>query len=185
VSISGTPSASWVGYGLDQTNAGIAIITAVDIVHNTLTVDFVNSTTPNALIAWVNGAANVDVPIPINYQQAPMTGGFPHYLKSWGRVNFWFNGGNFQQILANFTSDIDGQAYPMLPIETGGYGFGPFGSGPYGGSYNFPQKIQTLVPVAQAQACWIMPQLTLAFPQTRFSCLGVTASYEILSDVSG
>ena len=151
----------------------------------TLTLDLVNSSTPGTVIPWASTTAAVDVPIPINYQQAPMTGGFPHYLKSWGRVNFWFNGGNFQQIQANFTSDIDGQAYPMMAIATGGYGFGPFGGGPYGGSYNFPQKIQTLVPVAQAQACWIMPQLTLAFPQTRFSCLGVTASYEILSDVSG
>ena len=188
VSISGTPSASWVGYGLDQTIASVpyvAIITAVDVVHNTVTVDLVNSSTPGTVIPWANTTAAVDVPIPITYQQAPMTGGFPHYLKSWGRVNFWFNGGNFQQIQANVTTDVSGTAYPLVAIATGGYGFTPYGPGPYGGSYNFPQKIQTLVPAAQAEACWLMPQLQLSFPRTRFSCLGVTASYEITSDVSG
>ena len=188
VSLSGTPSVSWVGYGLDQTILSVpyvAIITAVNVGAKTVTVDLVNSSTPNTVIPWANGAAAVDVPIPINYQQAPLTGGFPHYLKSWGRVNFWFNGGNFQQIQANFTTDVSGTAYPLVAIQTGGYGFTPYGTGPYGGSYNFPQKIQTLVPSAQAEACWLMPQLILSFPRTRFSCLGVTASYEITSDVSG
>jgi hypothetical protein len=185
VSISATPSASWVGYGLDQTNAGVAIITAVDTVNKKLTVDFVNSSTPNILIPWVNGAANVDVPISFNLQYAPLTGGFPHYLKNWGRVNFWFNGGNFQQITAGFTSDIAGITEALSAIITGGYGFGPYGSGPYGGSFNFPQTIQTLAPISQGLARWIMPQLTIAFPGARVSCLGVTATYEIVSDVSG
>jgi hypothetical protein len=188
VSISGTPSASWVGYGLDQTIASVpyvAIITAIDAVHNTVTVDLVNSSTPGTVIPWASTTAAVDVPIPINYQQAPLTGGFPHYLKSWGRVNFWFNGGNFTQITAGFTSDVSGVLENLSAIMTGGYGFTPYGSGPYGGSFNFPQRIQTLVPAQNAQAMWIMPSLSLSFPRARFSCLGVTASYEIESDVSG
>jgi hypothetical protein len=188
VSLSGTPSASWVGYGLDQTIASVpyvAIIDSVDTVHNTVTVDLVNSSTPNTLIPWANAAATVDVPIPINYQQAPLTGGFPHYLKSWSRVNFWFNGGNFTQITAGFTSDVSGVLQNLSAIMTGGYGFTPFGPGPYGGSFNFPQRIQTLVPTQNAEAMWIMPSLSLSFPRARFSCLGVTATYDIVSDVSG
>jgi hypothetical protein len=47
----------------------------------------------------------------------------------------------------------------------------------------FPLPIQTIAPVGQAR--WVMPQLQLSFPRAQFSCLGVTASYEILSDVSG
>ena len=72
----------------------------------------------------------------------------------------------------------------MTPI-IGLYGLGPYGGLPYGGSYNLPQKIQTLVPTDQSQACWIMPSLSLAFPGARFSCLGVTATYDIVSDVTG
>ena len=188
VSISGTPSASWVGYGLDQTIASVpyvAIITAVNVGSKTLTVDLVNSSTPGTVIPWASTTAAVDVPIPVNYQQAPLTGGFPHYLKSWGRCNFWFNGGNFTQITAGFTSDVSGVLENLSAIMTGGYGFTPYGTGPYGGSFNFPQRIQTLVPAQNAQAMWIMPQLQLSFPRARFSCLGVTASYEIESDVSG
>lgn len=185
VSLSSTPSTSWVGYGLDQTNAGIAIITAVDTVGNTVTVDLVNSTTPNFLLPWTAGAAFIDVPIPVTLVYAPVTGGFVHYMKNWTRVNFWFNGGNFQIITAGFTSDISGPTESLSAILTGGYGFGPFGGGPYGGTSNYPQSIQTLVPVPNGQSRWIQPTLNLSFPQTRLSCLGVTVSYDIISDVSG
>lgn len=185
ISLASTPSTSWVGYGLDQTNAGIAIITGVNTSAKTITVDLFNSTTPNVKIAWQNGAAMVDVPIPITLIYAPMTAGFPHYLKDWGRVNFWFNGGNFQVIQCSFISDIQGTTQYLVSIPTGGYGFGPFGGGPYGGQANYPQAIQTLVPTDVAKAKWIQPVIALSFPQARLSCLGVTASYEIVSDVSG
>lgn len=185
VSISVQPDASWIGYGFDQTNAGIAIITAVNTVSNTVTVDFTNSSTPNILIPWVNGAANIDVPIPMNLIYCPMTGGYPHYLKDWTRVNFWFNGGNFQIITAGFITDIQGTTQYLSAISTFGYGFGPFDAGPYGGSANYPQSIQTLVPTDVSKARWVQPTLALSFPQTRLSCLGVTASYEVISDVSG
>jgi hypothetical protein len=185
ITISTTPLASWVGYGLDQTNAGIAIITAVDTVNNILTVDLFNSTTPNAVISWTNGDAFVDVPIPITYVSAPLTAGFPHYFKSWTRVDFWFNGGNFQLITAGFVSNIQGPSQYLQAIPTGGYGFGPFGGGPYGGAANYPQFIQTLVPIDCSQANWIQPTLSLSFPQARLSFLGMTATYDIVSDVSG
>lgn len=185
ISILETPKNAWIGYGLDQTNVGIAIITAVDIGGGTITVDLVNSTTPNQAIPWVLGAANIDVPIPVALVYAPQSAGFPHYLKDWTRVNFWFNGGNFQLITAGFISDLVGPTQYLSNIVTTGYGFGPFGGGPFGGTATYPQCIQTLVPTTVAKARWIQPTLSLSFPQALFSCLGVTASYEIVSDVSG
>lgn len=185
ISISATPDDSWIGYGLDQTDAGISIITAVNGPDKTVTVSFLNSSTPNILIPWVVGASNIDVPIPINLIYCPMTGGFPHSLKDWTRVNFWFNGGNFQLITAGFISDIQGTTQYLSAVATFGYGFGPFGSGPYGGNANYPQAIQTLVPTDVSKAKWVQPTLQLSFPQSRLSCLGVTASYETISDVSG
>ena len=187
VSLSGVPSVSWIGYGLDQTSAGIAIITAVDTVGNTVTVDLFNSTNPNVKLPWANGAANIDVPIPINLIYAPMTAGFPHYVKDWGRVNFWFNGGNFQSITIGFISDISQTGANTFPVATvsSGYGFGPYGSGPFGWTVNYPQTVQTLVPSDTAKARWIQPTLYLSFPTARLSCLGVSASYEMVSDVSG
>lgn len=188
ITLSSTPLAAWVGYALDQNNAGIATITAVDTIANTVTVDITQSTTPTVLIPWAAGAANIDVPIPFTLIYAPLTAGFPHYMKNWGRINFWFNAGNFNLINIGFYSDIQVAAEPVsqaLAILTGGYGLLPYGSGPYGGGPNFPQAVQTLVPVDYSLARWIQPSLTGAFPQVRLSCLGVTASYEIASDVSG
>ena len=190
VSLSGVPSASWVGYGLSQTVLGstyTAIIDSVDTIHNTVTVDLQNSSQPGLAVSWANAAATVQTTIPVALTYAPITGGFPHYMKSWTRVDFWFNGGNFPLINTAFTTDVTGTGITntiMTPI-IGVFGFGPYGGLPYSGSYNLPQKIQTLVPTDQAQACWIMPTLEVAFPGARFSCLGVTATYDITSDVTG
>lgn len=184
ITLANTPESDWVGDGLDQTDAGIAIITAVDTVNKTLTVDLLNSTTPNVKIAWVAGAATVDVPIPISLLYAPITAGFPHLLKSWTRCNFYFNSGNFQVIQCGFFTDIQGTlTQNLVSIPTGGYGFGPFGGGSYGGQVNYPLSIQTLIPADAAWSRWIQPLLQLSFPQARLSCLGVTLSYDIESDV--
>jgi hypothetical protein len=187
ISISSTPDTSWVGYALDQTSGGISIITAIDAAANTVTVDIFNSTTPNVKIPWVNGAANIDVPIPITAVYAPITAGFPHYLKDWGRVDFWFNGGNFQSITLGFITNVQPSPTQQVSaiLSSSGYGFGPYGSGPFGGTSNYPQFIQTLAPTESSKAGWIQPTLYLSFPQTRLSLLGVSASYEIISDVSG
>ena len=190
VSISGTPLSSWVGYGLDQVINGIhqvAIITAVNTGSKTVTVDLINSTSPGAKIPWINGSANVDVPIPINYMQCPITAGFPHYVKSWSRIKFWFNYGNFQQIISNILTDMNYAVTQTLAMQQlgGGYGWDPFGGSPYGGSFNSLSSVQTLVPTDNSLAHLIIPQLQLSFPYARFSCLGVTASYEIVSDVAG
>lgn len=187
VSISSTPLVSWIGYGLDQANAGIAIITAVDVIGNTLTVDLNNSTTPGDPIPWVAGAATIDVPIPLALVYAPLTAGFPHYQKDWGRINYWFNGGNFELIQIGFTTDVNvaGLPFNIQASEASGFGLGPYGPGPYGGTSNYPQSIQSLLPPGYTQARWVECGIFLSFPQARLSCLGITASYEIISDVQG
>ena len=179
---------NFVGMGVAQTVSGnlyVAIITAFDAVANTVTVSITNSTQPGTLIPWANASALIEVPISILWTLAPVTGGFPHYMKSWTRADFWFNAGNFPQISGAFTTDVQGIQSNLSAIETGGFGFGPYGPGPFGGNFNFPQKIQTLIPTDQAMAFWIIPTLAMSFPGARFSCLGMTASYDIVSDVSG
>lgn len=195
VSISATPLTSWVGYGLEQASIGTAIILSVDTVANTLTVDLNNSTQSqnpslktNQALPWVVGAAQVEVPISVALTVVPQTAGFPHFMKDWGRVNFWFNAGGFNQILASWQTDLTGFQGPSQEIyanSSSNYGFGPFGSGPYGGAFNFPQAIQTLVPTDIAKSRWVMPSLTIAFPGCRLSYLGVTLSYDIISDEAG
>lgn len=195
VSISTTPLTSWVGCGLEQDNVGVAIILAVDIVNNTLTVDIDNSTQAqnpilgtNEALLWVVGAAQVEVPIPLALTVCPQTAGFPHFMKDWGRVNFWFNSQNFNKINASWQTDLAGFQSPTQAIysnSASNFGFGPYGSGPYGGQYNFPQAIQTLVPTDIAKSRWVMPSLSVAFPGCRLSYLGVTLSYDIISDEAG
>lgn len=187
VSLSSTPLTAWIGYGLDQTNAGIAIITAVDTVHNTVTVSLQLSTTPNSAIPWVAGAATIDVPIPGALTYCPITAGFAHYMKNWSRINYWINNGNLALINVGFISDITGPGITQyLQANTiGAYGFGPYGPNPYGGSYNFPQAIQTLVTTNESFSHWIEPVITISFPQVRLSCLGVSITYDIVADATG
>lgn len=178
--ITTTPSASWVGWGVTQTVLGTlytAIIVAVNVGAKTITIDLTNSTTPGTVIPW-NFLSNptIENPIPITLQYLPMTGNFPHYVKTWGRINFWFYAGNFQRITAGFTSDINGPTPVTEPIQANV----PANVSAAG----FAMPIQSLVPAANSMARWIMPELVIAFPRARLSCLGVTASYEIESDVT-
>lgn len=190
ISISTVPDATWVGYGLSQTVAGnlyTSIVTAVDVVANTITLSLQNSTQPGTVAPWAIAAAGIWVPIPVTVTQAPITGGFPHYLKSWTRVDLWFNIGNFPLVNTYYTTDVTstGILNTLLMPIIGLFGYGPYGGLPYGGTYNLPQKVQTLVPTDQALACWIMPTLNVSFPGARFTFLGSTATYDIVSDVSG
>jgi hypothetical protein len=192
---------TWVGWALEQnasTTGGIAIIKQVIVGGgpggaNQIVLDAQNSTTPGKPIAWQVGAYyNIDVPIPVTFTSAPITAGFPHYMKDWTRVNFWFNSGNFNYITLGFISDIQGpNTYPVIysvPAYANtvyAFGFGGFGSGPFSGTTNIPQAIQTLVPTDAAKAHWIQGLLAISFPYVRLSFLGITATYEIDSDVTG
>jgi hypothetical protein len=190
VSLSAIPAGLTVGWGLDQPVSGtptIAIINSIDLVAKTVTVDFKNSTTPGNKIAWLNGAAFVEVPIQITIISTPITAGFPHYLKDWTRFNFWFNSANFFQMQAGFVSDIQGAspyAAQLYSVTSYGFGSGVFSGGPFGGTTNTCQGLQTLVPVGLSKARWIEFYLSLGFPQSRFLFIGATVSYEIISDVS-
>lgn len=178
--ITTTPSASWVGWGLTQTVSGTlytAIILAVNAGAKTITVDLVNSTTPGTVIPWnFLTSPTVENPIPITLQYLPITGNFPHYMKTWGRIDFWFYAGNFQRITAGFTSDISGPT-PVTEIIQTNVSANASAAG-------FAMPIQSLIPANNSMARWIMPELVIAFPRARVSCLGVTVSYEIGSDVS-
>ena len=192
ISLSALPTGLTIGWGLEQvinTISYIAIITDFDITNKTVTVDIGDSTTPNVLIPWVNGSAFADIPIDVNFQSVPMTAGFPHYLKDWGRVNFWFNGANFQQATSGFVSDVQGSASPyavkLYTFTSYGFGYGNPSTTPFGGLVNTSNNVQTLVPTQMSKAKWIMALLSLSFPKANFLFIGFTASYEIISDVSG
>jgi hypothetical protein len=191
VSLASIPTGLVAGWGLEQTIDGIlyvAIITGFDAGASTVTVDFQNSTTPGTLIPWANGAAYVDVPIQINYTSAPITAGFPHFMKDWGRVNLWFNSGNFQQMITGFISDIEGTSpFPVTiqSIPTYGFGAGGFNQSPFGGKINTSQVVQTMVPNQLSKARWIEVLISLSFPKSHFLFLGSTLSYEIISDATG
>lgn len=190
VSLSSIPTGCQVGWGLEQTVAGvqyIAIITGVNLITKAVTVDFQNTNTPGVLVPWANGAAFVDVPIAIQYLSAPITAGFPHYLKDWGRVNYWFNNANFFQAEVGFLSDVQGSnpfSVYLYSIQTYGFGAGLFSAIPFGGVVSTSQGVQTMVPAMLAKARWIEAFLKIAFPQANLLFLGVTASYEIISDAS-
>lgn len=154
-------------------NAKYALITSVDTIGNTITISLQHSSTPGVQIAWVNAAAQIDVPIPTQIQLAPITGNFPHYTKTWGRINYWFNGGNFNQISYGFVADTTSPTITTnnLAVEY------PAASQ----SVSFPLAVQSITSPGLAR--WIEPVLQQSVPYCRLSFVGVTASYEIVSDV--
>lgn len=188
VTISGTPDADWVGYGLVQTNAGTAIITAIDVGAKTITVDIDDSTNPGEALVWTAGSVAIQVPIDLAVTHCPLTGGSPHMMKNWTRINFWFNSGNFNQIRVAYQTDVtglQGDFHDLYSAFANAYGYGPYGNGPYGALSNYPQAIQDMALGVGGQARWIMPSLELSFPGARFSYMGTTVSQDIISDVAG
>lgn len=186
------PLASWVGLAISQTNVGAATITVVNVAAKTVTVDVVKSSTPNSPLAWnttasqVGGAAQIQTPILLNYLQVPLTSGFPHFTKNFGRGDFWFNDSNAPFISAGFVTDTAGasQLQTLVGNPIGGYGAGPFGQGPFGTVATIPYAIQTLVPNGNG-ARWVTPFLSSYFPGVKLACLGFTATYEIVGDATG
>lgn len=180
-----SPLASYLGYYAEQIVSGttyVALVTAVNPGIQQVTVDLQNSSTPGVQIPWqtVSGTFRFEKPIPVKLQYTPITGNFPHYMKIWGRINYWFNSGNFVQITLGYISDVTTSLTSTLTRATG---FGAYNTGVYGTP--LPQPVQTLIPSSYAISRYLMPVLQLSFPRASLSCLGVTVSYEIEGDVSG
>lgn len=177
ITISTTPASTYIGSYLAQ-GSNSSQITAINTGAKTVTV--------TDTLTWSNAAAQVQVPISVALQWCPITASFPHFMKSWNRCNFWFSGGNFSNLTAGFTSDISGFSETVsLALQSNApWGQFQWGLQPWGGTTNFAQAIQTLVPGNKSWSRWIQPSLSSSIPFTNIAALGCTVSYDIISDVS-
>lgn len=168
---------SWVGSYLQQDTVGQSLITAVDSMNSTLTVE--------DTITWTAGAAQILEPIAIDVMWCPITGGYPHLMKNWTRCNFWFNGGTFTELTAGFISDIGSSAVTVdLSLRSdAAWGEFPWGEEPWGGETDFAQTIPTLVPRQQCMSHWLQPSVQSSTPYTQIQLLGCSITYDIVSDV--
>ena len=169
-----------VGQSLLQDNLD-SVITAVDLVGNTVTV--------TDLLSWTDGAATLVRPINQVIDSTPIHGGFPHYVKNWTRALFDFSQANFSTITATFHSNVSltTETVPISPQENSAL-WGEFawpglvGGEPWGGTTLLTQAIPTLVPRNKSYANWIQIGLNLNQALTNFNFLGSTATYDIVGD---
>lgn len=172
-----TVDATWVNNYLAQGGLQSKIV-SVNTVDNEVTVE-------DDFDDWEIDAATVIQPIPITVMWTPITTGTPHFTKNWTRANFWFAGGSFTELNAGFISDLSpyGEEVPMELGSNAPWGQFGWGIGPWGGTSDFSQTIQTLVPRNKAFSHWLQPYITSGTPYTNINLLGVSMTYDVVSDV--
>ena len=134
---------------------------------------------------WEMGDAQVLEPIEITIMWTPISAGVPHFMKNWTRANFWFAGGNFTDLKAGFISDLSpyGETVDMTLGSNAPWGQFGWGLAPWGGTSDFAQTIQTLVPRNKSLSHWLQPYITSSTPYTKIDLLGVSLTYDVVSDV--
>lgn len=137
------------------------------------------------LADWLLTDAQVLQPIPINVMWTPITAGAAHFMKNWTRANFWFAGGTFTALQAGFLSDISPytESVDMTLGSNAPWGLFGWGEGPWGGTSDFAQTIQTLVPRNKSLSHWLQPSVFSSVPYTKIDLLGISMSYDVVSDV--
>lgn len=170
-------SVQYLGAYLNQEDQ-YSIITAIDPLLNTVTVE-------DADIIWDNASCAILTPIPAEITWAPFTSNYPHFMKNYTRIKYWFKEGNFETVEATFVTDIspNAEGFTISLPEGEPWGSGPWGQFNWGGTSALSTTAPTLVPRQKALGHWIMPGLSLSFPYAKLACEGCTLTYDVVSDV--
>ena len=145
---------------------GQSIITAVIDIH-TITV------TDNDIV-WLDYAATIYTPIPVNVSYTPIGGNFA-WVKHFQDFEAFFREANFTDLKFGFASDLDTTVEyttltGLVPIPFGG---GGFGAGPFGGGGQIAQVVRTLVPRNLARAHWVVPSILHSEALSNFALTGI------------
>lgn len=174
----GTAQIGWtLGQGVTNGANGLtSVITGIS--GNTLTVTDTR--------AWTNGAAAIYAPITATITYAPLTCGYPTYIKRFQPVmQFVFSQANFNSVSVSFTTDFYTTIEPItLKPKTGGTGWGllPWGTGPWGVSTNALQTIPTMIPKNDQMGHWLNITVTLNQAFQNLALDGVTGFYDLVAE---
>jgi len=174
-----------VGYSLAQ-NVGSgavelsSVITAVDTVNKTVTVQ--------DLLNWYPlTAAGIYQPISSTITYAPLTCGYPNFIKRFSPVmQFVFSQSFFESVTVGFSTDFfpSLETVDIVPVFSGGWGAFPFGTLPFGVSGVPLQMINTYLTKNTTLAHWLNITVTMAQAFQNISLNGISGFYDILGERS-
>lgn len=137
-------------------------------------------------ISWSNSAASMYQPISASVTYAPLTCGYPTYIKRFQPVlQFIFSQANFNTATVSFTSDMypSSESVSISPKNNGaGWGVLPWGTFNWGTSAAALQPIPTIVPKNTIVAHWL--NITVALNQAfqNLALDGVTGFYDLVAE---
>ncbi len=169
------PSDIEVGYSIYQ-NSRKALITAIDVVTNTITVD-------KLFTGWNVASIKIVEPILVRIALNPITGNDPGTIKHFLESTFLFNTPNFNSITVGHNSNFD-LTYVKTDLSstsTGGFGENPFGLSVWGGVPISSISLRTLFPKNATRGLWSSIQIESNQAFNSFSLMGISI---LFSDVS-
>lgn len=164
-----------VGYSLRQGNY-YTLITEIN--DNDLTINL------NKSNRWINGDAEVYIPIQTEIRFQPNTTGAIGQMKHFREMEFVFLDASFTEAQAIFTTNFRPTPInqELLPRTFGSWGSFPFGTLPWGGIKGGQQVIRVLIPRESARAIWLNTGIRLEESFTSFSLAGYSVLYEITGE---
>lgn len=173
-----------IGYSLAQNISGgqvglSSVITGINSMTNTVTLEL--------SLPWTNGAAIIAQPITATITYAPLTCGYPNYIKKFQPIlSFVFSQSGFTQATVGFSTDF----YPgienviLLPKYSGGWGTFPWGTLPFGESAVFLQGIPTFLTKNTFMAHWLNISVTMGRAFENMALNGIYAFFDLFGERS-
>jgi hypothetical protein len=166
-----------LGQGLTAGMGGISgVITAVDTNTNIVTL----ATT----VAFTAGAASLYAPINASITYAPLTCGYPTYIKRFQPVmQFIFSQANFISATVSFSSDMypANESVTLTPKSSNGWGTFAFGTVPWGVTTANLQPIPTFLTRNTMLCHWLNITVSLSQAFQNLALDGITGFYDLVA----
>ncbi len=132
---------------------------------------------------WVNGAATLYQPIAVNMEYAPVGQDFSWVNLFGDFLLFFREDSSFTNLQIGFSCDLNTSVeYTIIsPILSDGFGIGPFGDGPWGGTTTIAEVVRTKVPRNMCRSHWLRPSIVHAEALSNFALTGICAFYRPIS----
>lgn len=170
-----------IGYSLGQGIVnGVGGINGVITAVNTLT----NVVTLSTTVAFSAGAAFVYKPIPASITYAPLTCGYPTYLKRFApTMQFIFSQANFAAATVSFSTDIypGNESVTLTPKFSNGWGTFPWGTVPWGVTTATIQSIPTFLTKNTFLCHWLNVTVSLNQAFQNLALDGITGFYDLVA----
>lgn len=173
-----------IGYSLAQNISGgqvglMSVITGIDTINNTVTLEL--------SLPWTNGSAIIAQPITQSLTYAPLTCGYPNFIKKFQPVlSFVFGQSGFTKATVGFSTDFyqNIENVTLLPKFSGGWGTFPFGTVAFGVSATYLQGIPTFLTKNTFMAHWLNISVTMGRAFENMELNGIYAFYDIFGERS-